>query len=91
MTFPLYINKGFQECFDQLTIKASIDDVKISTMISRAIQKYMIYINGKKEILIPNTEWDIEIDKLSDEELKILDTLISELHGKILDTLWKKK
>jgi len=91
MTFPLYINKKFKECFDQLTTKASIDDVKISTMISRAIQKYMIYINGKKYIIIPNTEWDVEIRKMTDKELKSLDTLISELHGKILDTLWKKK
>lgn len=91
MTFPYYINKKFQDCFGQLTTQASINDIKVSTMISRAIQKYMIYMNGKKEILIPNTEWDSEINKMSDEDLKNLDTLISELHGKILDTLWKKK
>ncbi len=89
MTFALYINKHFQECFDILKVKASIDDTKMSTAICRAIQKYVLYLDNKKQIIIP--EWKEEISKMENKELVELDTLISQLHDTILDTLWKKK
>ena len=91
MTFPLYVNKEFMDCFNTLRVRASIDGTKISIMICRAIQKYILYMDNRKEIIIPQHEWGTEISKMSDEELKKLDTLISNLHDTILDTLWKRK
>jgi len=91
MTFPLYVNKEFMDCFNTLRVKCSIDDTKISTAICRAIQKYILFLDNRKEILLPKHDWSTEISKMSDEELKKLDTLISMLHDTILDTLWKRK
>lgn len=91
MTFPLYVNKEFRDCFNTLKVRASIDDTKISTAICRAIQKYIFFLDNRKEIIIPQFEWKSEISKMSEQELKDLDTLISTLHATILDTLWKKK
>lgn len=91
MTFPLYVNKEFMDCFNTLRVKCSIDDTKISTAICRAIQKYILFLTNRKDIIIPQYEWKSEIDKMTDDELKNLDTLISGLHDTILDTLWKKK
>lgn len=90
MTFPLYINKEFQECFDSLRVKTSIDGTKISTSICKAIQRYMVYLDNRKDILLDKEDWQTELDKLSPQKLKNLDTLISQLHSTILDTYGKR-
>ena len=91
MPFPLYISKKYKECFDQLKVRASIDDEKVSVMISRAIKNYMLYLDNTHEILLDESKWKEELDKMSPKNLKNLDTLISQLHDTIQDRVWKKK
>lgn len=79
------IGKKYKDTFDRAKAICDINDVKFSGFIGKCVQEYMSKMEGKPEIIIPEKFWNL--DERTREELESLETLIIQLHRKVMRKL----
>lgn len=79
------IGKKYKDAFDSAKALCDINDVKFSAFVGKCLKEYFSGLEGKPEIIIPEKFWNLE--SRSKEELEQLETLITQLHRKVMKKL----
>ncbi len=88
-TFNLYISDKNQQYFDELKVCAEGNDRNVSTVICKAIKKYMETMDGKVQLLADIEDWNNFIKNASRKELREMHSLIYSINDKITKKAWK--
>lgn len=88
-TFNLYISDKHQKYFDELKVCAEGNDRNISTVICKAIKKYIEMMDNKIPLVADMEDWNKFIKDASQKELREMHTLIYSINEKITKKAWK--
>jgi hypothetical protein len=80
----LYVNGTYKEWIDQITVIAEANDQKVSTIICKAVKKYVQNLNDEVELVADNDEWGKFIDNASKEELYKMSKVICSINDRIV-------
>lgn len=80
----LYVNNMYKEWIDQATVIAEANDQKISTVICKAVKKYVQDLNDEVDLIAGKDEWDKFFKNASKDELYEMSKVICGLNDRIL-------